>query len=300
MKKITVFTPTYNRAYILPKLYESLKKQTVSDFIWLIVDDGSIDDTKSLVYAWINERQLDIEYIYQKNAGKMSAHNRGVIECKTELFVCIDSDDWIVNDSIERILTEWRYLSDEEKETLCGMVAYRGVDTDKTIGNDFPVDIKKSTLSGLYRKGFRGDTTLIFKSNVIKQYLFPIIGNEKFITEAYAYDQIDLKYEYYLMRKIITVCEYRDDGLTQNLLKTTFKNPGGYTAYYMQKGNISNSFYDKSRYYIRANTFRHLVNKDDMPIQAKYKIIYNLMRPFGYMLYLKKKYTYSKIRGTND
>ena len=192
MKKITVFTPTYNRAYILPKLYESLKKQTVSDFIWLIVDDGSSDDTKSLVDTWKNEKQVDIVYIYQQNAGKMSAHNCGVIECKTELFMCIDSDDWIVNDSIESILMEWEILPYKEKEAICGIVAYRGVDTDKTIGNEFPLGTEKSTLSGLYSNGFRGDTTLIFKSNVIKQYLFPIIGNEKFITEAYIYEQIDL------------------------------------------------------------------------------------------------------------
>ena len=88
--KLTIFTPTYNRAQTLPRLYDSLKRQTNKNFVWLIVDDGSEDNTKSLVDAWTEEKLMEIKYIYQQNSGKMQAHNCGVDNTETELFLCVD------------------------------------------------------------------------------------------------------------------------------------------------------------------------------------------------------------------
>ena len=99
-KRITVFTPTYNRKYILPKLYDSLCCQERKDFLWLIVDDGSTDGTEELVRQWMSDSVLDIEYHYQENRGKMAAHNEGVRLCTTELFVCVDSDDLLASPSV--------------------------------------------------------------------------------------------------------------------------------------------------------------------------------------------------------
>ncbi len=293
---ITVFTPTYNRAYILPQLYNSLKNQTDKSFIWLIVDDGSTDGTDDLVSVWVKEGYIDIKYLKQENAGKMKAHNVGVEQTNTELFVCVDSDDWLLSNSIEQIRNKWEELSRDEKSNTAGFIAYRGKSADEVIGNYFPGHFKKSTLSNLYNQGFRGDTTIVFRSEIIKQYPFPIITGEKFITEAYVYDQIDQKYSYYLIPSIMIVCEYRNDGLTQNLIRVSFNNPCGYTAYFLQKANFSNTIKDKIFNYIRANCFRHKIKNKTMPVVANNKFLYNLTYPFGLLLYLSKKIKYNRAK----
>ncbi len=285
---LTIFTPTYNRAYILSQLYDSLIGQTVKYFEWLIVDDGSVDETENLVASWIESGQITIRYIKQANGGKMRAHNRGVVETNTELFLCVDSDDWLPKNAVEMILNHWQYSSCKDDEHCCGMVAYRGKNDVEPIGNVFPHSIETATLSGLYQQGFRGDTSLIFKTSVIRQYPFPIIGNEKFITEAYVYDQIDLKYSLQLLREIIIVCEYREDGLTQNLTAVSFRNPCGYSAYFIQKGNLASAYHAKFAFYIRANCFRKETRKVVMPLQANNLLLYNLAYPFGLMLRIKK------------
>ena len=101
MKKLTVFTPTYNRAYVLNKCYESLKNQTVKDFVWLIIDDGSTDNTKELVENWIKENKIEIRYKYQENQGMHGAHNTAYKLISTELNTCIDSDDYMPNNEYQ-------------------------------------------------------------------------------------------------------------------------------------------------------------------------------------------------------
>ncbi len=293
-KILTVFTPTYNRAYILPKLYQALRAQTDKNFDWLVVDDGSVDDTESLVNGWIAENEISIRYIKQENGGKMKAHNRGVEETETELFVCVDSDDWIVSDSVESIVNAWRETINQPHEGICGLVAYRGRDERQPLGNEFPLNVETSTLSGLYAVGFQGDTTLVFKTEVLRAYPFPIIGKEKFITEAYVYEQIDRAYRLRLLPKVITVCEYREDGLTNNLEGIVFRNPCGYVAYALQQAKFAKTLKGKIAAYIRANCFRHATKGVEMPVQPKSKFLYTLTYPLGRLLYWRKKRAYKK------
>ena len=129
MKTLTVFTPSYNRAYTLHKCYESLLRQTSKDFTWLIVDDGSSDNTKELVDSWINENKIEINYIYQENQGMHGAHNTAYKNIKTELNVCIDSDDYMPNDAVEKIKETWEKIKDNEKISgIAGLDAYKNGD----------------------------------------------------------------------------------------------------------------------------------------------------------------------------
>ena len=298
-KTLTIFTPTYNRAYILPKLYESLKVQTSFDFEWLLVDDGSSDETEKIVSEWIDKNEISIRYIKQKNAGKMSAHNRGVQETQTPLFVCVDSDDWIVSETVERIVEEWKKLSCDDRDDICGFIAYRGKNEKDPLGTEFPNDIEDtSTLSELYDNGFSGDTTIIFKKDIISQYPFPIIGKEKFITEAFIYDQIDQKYKYKLIPKVMIVCEYREDGLTRNLEKISFDNPGGYTAYFMQKANFSKNGKNKFLMYVRANCFRKKTKNLNIPVSPNNKFLFYISIPFGRILYINKARKMNKFNSS--
>ena len=237
MKKITVFTPTFNRAYILPTLYKSLLRQTNKDFVWLIVDDGSADETEDVINQWKSENNIEIEYYKQPNGGKMRAHNRGVLNSRTELFVCVDSDDFLSEDAIDVIIKMWD--NQHSKRGICGIIGKKGMkNTDNQyVSVDFPL-VGLATQHQLYSSGFRGETTLIFVTEIIKKYLFPEIEGEKFITESYIYDQIDQKYKYVLLNENLTLCEYLEDGYSKNYLSLYMNNPKGYSMYYNQKNKL--------------------------------------------------------------
>ena len=130
MKKITVFTPTYNRAYCLHQVYESLIRQSNQNFCWLIVDDGSNDNTKELVRCWNKDGKIEIIYIYQENQGMHGAHNTAYANIETELNICIDSDDFLPNNAIALILEKWEVV--KEDDSIAG-IADVAEDAETTI-----------------------------------------------------------------------------------------------------------------------------------------------------------------------
>ena len=230
MKLLTIFTPTYNRAYILPELYHSLCKEPSDSFIWLIVDDGSTDNTQELVENWQRENLIEIVYFKQENGGKMRAHNKGVELCTTPLFFCIDSDDQIATGAVEKILETHQTLRDDE---FLGGIAAKRLIINKLASKDLP-DKKRSTLHNIYASGFKGDTSLVFKTDVLREFPFPEIEGEKFVTEGYVYDQIDQKYELLILNEYLMRCEYQEDGYTFNADSLYFKYPKGWALYFSQ------------------------------------------------------------------
>lgn len=228
---ITVFTPAYNRADTLRNLYSSLLQQTCRDFKWLIVDDGSNDETRELVRDFIDSKEFPIQYQYQENKGKHAAHNLGVQLTETELFFCVDSDDLLTTDAISFLLESWKLLDEDYKEKLSGMVAYRGNFDGIIIGTEFPSNLLYAPLSEIYRLGKKGDTALIFRTDILKKYLFPVFSGEKFIRESLVYEQIDRQYSLHILNKVIYLCEYRQDGLTFNTYKLEQSSPKGAALY---------------------------------------------------------------------
>ena len=217
---LTVFTPAYNREKKLSFLYESLKKQSDKNFRWLIVDDGSTDGTAAVVDSFIKEGALDITYVYQKNGGKYKAHNHGVILCDTELFVCVDSDDSLLPDAVRDTKELWSKISCDNK--ICGIVSPRKMKGDEYFKN-CP---KKGTLMNLYNKGsFSGETMIVFRTDVLKKYLFPEIDGENFMSECVIYNQIDKEYVLYYDNRFHYAGEYLEDGLTRNAVSLEKKNP---------------------------------------------------------------------------
>ncbi len=235
MKGLTIFTPTYNRVYILPQLYDSLCRQTSKNFVWLIVDDGSTDNTEALVNSWISESKIAIEYYKQANGGKMRAHNLGVQLCKTPLFTCVDSDDYLTDDAVEHIICFWKN-NNREGEHLAGFIGYKSMifqsNDEPKITCRFP-SIRRGKSRDLYRKyGFVGDTAMIFDTDVIKKYPFPVVDGEKFITEAAAYALIDSHYDFLYCDESFQICEYQQDGYTVNSGSLYLKYPKGWAMYY--------------------------------------------------------------------
>jgi len=227
MNMLTVFTPTYNRAYTLPKLYQSLVNQTNMDFVWLVIDDGSTDDTKSLINTWITEGKIAIQYIFQKNQGMHGAHNTAYKNINTELNVCIDSDDYMPIDAVEKILDFWREYGNDQ---VAGIV---GLDIDKKgklIGSKFPNAIKEAGLNELYRKHkVKGDKKLVLRTSVIKQYPpYPLFNGENFVPLGTLYLQIDQDYKLLTLNEPLCIVEYMPDGSTRNIFKQYKRNPQGF------------------------------------------------------------------------
>ncbi len=242
---LTIFTPAYNRAENLKRAYISIKRQTSKDFVWLIVDDGSTDDTAQVVQEFQEEGRVDIKYIKRENGGKMRAHNTGVLNCETELFICLDSDDHLSDTAVNDILMVWNeakeQLREEGGETgadrLAGIIAYKGENVVKVLyGNTFPKKIgRKVSFRELYQKGFSGETTLVFRTELLRQNLFPEIEGEKYVPEDVVYDRIDEGHIFYLLPRILTICELMSRGLTDRAKELRYEAPTGWFIYYYQR-----------------------------------------------------------------
>ena len=140
-KTLTIFTPAYNRAYCLHQCYESLLRQTNRDFSWLIIDDGSSDNTKALVQTWIDENKISIQYHYQENQGMHGAHNTAYKLIATELNVCIDSDDFMPDKAVNNIINFWK--NSKTDNTIAGFI---GLDSYKNGNIIFSCDLEKKNL----------------------------------------------------------------------------------------------------------------------------------------------------------
>ena len=239
--RLTVFTPTYNRKKLLGRVYSSLKNQTLKDFEWLIVDDGSTDGTGEEVQGWIGEGVIPITYHYRENGGKMRAHNTGTALCRTGLFVCLDSDDVFTPTAVEQLLRAYDEAKRSHKGQLPvgGVVAHKGSTDEKIFGGvDFPVT-GVSTLYDLYLKGFSGETTLMYETDILRRFPFPEIEGEKYVPEDYIYDKIDKVCVLAVLPRIVTVCEIVRSGYTDSVKKLKRDNVNAFYLFYEQRAFIT-------------------------------------------------------------
>ncbi|MBR3358760.1 MAG: glycosyltransferase family 2 protein [Solobacterium sp.] len=225
---LTVFTPSFNRAHTLGRTYSSLKNQTCKDFIWMIIDDGSSDNTRELVENWkTQENGFDIRYIYKENGGMHTAHNTAYENIDTLLNVCVDSDDAMPENAVELILKKWIEVKDKGYAGIIGLDA--DMNTGKLIGKGFPEGFQKTTLSGYYAAGGAGDKKLIYRTDVINEYPpYPVFEGEKYVPLSYKYRLIDEKYEMAVLNEILCLVEYQPDGSSNTMLRQYYKNPKGF------------------------------------------------------------------------
>lgn len=223
---LTVFTPAYNRAHTLPRTYESLCRQTCDDFEWLIIDDGSTDNTRELVESWIAENKIPIQYHYQENQGMHGAHNTAYRLINTELNICIDSDDYMPDNAVELIITLWK---EKGSDRYSGIIGLDQNTHGQIIGTDFPEDLKETTLLDFYRKGGKGDKKQAYRTDVIKRYPpYPIFPNEKYVGLSYLYMLIDQEYQLLTINKPLVIVDYQEDGSSMNMYKQYWNNPKGF------------------------------------------------------------------------
>ena len=209
------------------RTYESLLQQDCKEFIWLIIDDGSTDNTAELVKSWQSkENGFEIRYIYKKNGGMHSAHNTAYAHIDTELNTCIDSDDKLAPGAVRMILDKWERVRDQ------GYAGIIGLDADfdnNVIGKGFPKGMTETTVIGYYVAGGSGDKKLVYRTDVINQYpAYPIFEGEKYVALSYKYRLIDQKYKMAVLDEVLCNVEYQPDGSSHTMWKQYLKNPRGF------------------------------------------------------------------------
>ena len=282
---LTVFTPAYNRAHTLPRTYKSLLDQDCKDFIWMIIDDGSTDHTKELVREWQEkDNGFEIQYIYKENGGMHTAHNTAYEHIKTELNMCIDSDDCVAKGAIRKILNKWEMI---KNDNYAGII---GLDSDlngNIIGKGFPSEMQETTLCGYYAKGGAGDKKLVYRTEVINKYPpYPVFEGEKYVALAYKYRLIDQDYKLVVLNEVLCNVEYQEDGSSNNMYKQYVSNPNGFL--FWRKICLTYPNYNKSVFFdaIHYVCDSLLANKYDIIRDSPRRFISALAYPFGWLLFI--------------
>lgn len=220
---ITIVTPTFNRATYLSTLYKSLFAQTLKDFDWLIIDDGSQDNTKEIVESFVKENSIPISYVYKENGGKHSALNIAFKTVKSELLFIVDSDDVLTSDAVETILKDWDGVQDKN---LCGISYLRGYDEKNVIGNKHPQDhVIDNFINLRYNRGIVGDKAEVWRTECLRDFQFPEYPGERFISESVAWIYLAKRWDMLMVNKIIYITEYLEGGLSDSGRKLRFQCP---------------------------------------------------------------------------
>lgn len=291
MATLTIFTPAYNRAHTLGRTYESLKNQNCKDFLWLIVDDGSKDNTAELVKGWQSrDNGFEIRYIYKENGGMHTAHNTAYAHIDTELNTCIDSDDALADGAVEAILKKWAEVKDQGYAGIIALDA--DMTTHQVIGAGFPEGMQETTLTGYYAAGGSGDKKLIYRTDVVKQYPpYPVFEGERYVALAYLYRQIDQQYSLAVLPKVVCDVEYQSDGHGAGMWKEYLRSPRGFAAWRklcMQYPESKKRLIVDCIHYCSSSILsgnKHYVS------ESPRKVLTVLCTPAGWgiMLYTKKK-----------
>lgn len=289
---ITVFTPTYNRAYLLKNAYKSLLFPTKITFEWIIVDDGSIDATETLIRQFISENKISIHYIKQENKGKHFAINKGVTAAKGELFLILDSDDVLPERALDIVYE--KFLEHQNVVNFGGVAGRKAYFDNSIVGgqNDF-IELFSNALDIRYKYGLKGDLAEVFKTSVLKEFPFPEIENENFCPEALIWNRIAQKYNLMYFNEIIYKCEYLADGLTAKITKLRMQSPIASMLTYSELESCDIPIKEKIK--ANINFWRFSFNSSKYSTLHKFKKVnlgYTLIGlPLGFLLYLKDKKT---------
>lgn len=286
---VTVLTPTFNRERVLRSLWDSLQKQTVKDFEWLVVDDGSTDGTKNLITQLQEKSDFPIRYIYKSNGGKHTALNVGIQTICSELTFIVDSDDCVTDDAVESILKiHKKYRS---QNNICGYAFLRAFPDGKVNGKKFDVDEKIGSYIDVRVNGddTGADKAEVFKTHCLKEFPFPEYPNEKFLGEDLVWLRMARKYEMVHINKAIYVGNYLEDGLTNNRRKHNIASPVGcmHRAEEFMESDLKTRYRIKGGLqYIVYGRFAG-VKVVDLIRKSRHKILATVCIPGGLLLYTR-------------
>lgn len=295
MKTITVFTPTYNRAHLLPRLYESLVNQTSQDFVWMVIDDGSVDATKRLVEQWQKAAKIDIEYHYKSNGGMHTGHNLAYQLIETELNVCIDSDDYMPLNAISEIVDFWKGLKDHEQYS-----GFIGLDVDvnnKVIGSGMPKDLKEGSYLDLYKR-VNGDKKFVLVTKEVRKFpRYPEYDNEKLVPLGILYIMMGENKHFAYLNKVLCVVDYQIEGSSHSILKQYRQSPKGFAYARKIKLKYSESIKDEVRIYTHLISSSLFAKDLSIAFTNVNPLKTFLIMPFGLLFHI---YVLLRINYTNN
>lgn len=288
MKLLTVFTPSYNRAYLLPQLYKSLCNQSNQDFVWLIVDDGSTDNTKDIVISWQNEQKIQIQYVFQDNQGMHGAHNTAYDNIRTEFNICIDSDDFMPDDAVAVILRECENL----EEKFAGILGLDANKNEEIIGTTIPESltaVKLNELYSLYK--VKGDKKIVYRTEIVKKYpKYPLYKNERFVPLDYLYLLIDQDYYLKPINEVLCIVEYQLDGSSMNILKQYRKHPYGFAFSRISRIKYGRTLKERFKNAIHLVSSAIFAKDTSLLFKTDKPILVFIALPLGFFLNLYIRY----------
>ena len=295
----TVFTPTYNRANTLQRVYDSLCGQTYRNFEWLVVDDGSTDDTRAMIAAWQIQATFPIRYIYQENQGKHIAFNRGVHEAKGELFLTLDSDDACVPTALERLKFHWDSIPGSERHHFSAVTVLCVDESGAIHGSQFPSDVTDSdSIEIRYRYRVTGEKWGFHLTAVLRQFPFPEVEGEKFVTEGIVWRAIARHYKTRYVNEALRIYFNNDADQAGRLTKVIPKGQAkGRALYYESVLNqdmvwfkiVPGEFLRAAGNYTRYafHTGCSIGKQVGGLTNIRARLLWLLMLPVGYMFYLR-------------
>lgn len=285
-KLLTVFTPTYNRANLIHKCYESLKRQTVKDFEWLIIDDGSSDNTRKVVQNWIGvETEFKIRYIYKENGGLHTGYNTAIDNLKTELAMCIDSDDYLTDNCIELIKQKWDSANAEKYAGILGLDVF---EDGKILGDRLSENVEEINLIDIitgYAKITKADRKIIMRTDLYKEVAPMIVfKGEKNFNPHYMHLEISGKYNMLVLNQALCVVEYQPDGMGANMWWQYYNSPNSFLEIrkqYLSFENISLKFKIKNTIHLISSCI--FIRKSAIK-ECNNKLLCVILYPFGLVL----------------
>lgn len=291
---LTILTPTYNRCEELKRLYASLCNQSCKNFDWLIVDDGSKDETEQQVEKWINEQRFKITYVKKENGGKHTALNTGIERITSAWTFIVDSDDYLTDDAVEVFYD--KVVDVENRLNICGLAFLRQSEqghnlSSSTVPNDGLVE---DFCTCRYRRGIKGDMAEIWRTKYLKEFPFPVFEGERFLSEDVVWVQLAQKYKMVFYNRTIYIADYLDGGLTKTRRKSNMKSPKGC----MYRGELHLSISMPPKYHIRAMLYYLVYGKvagytySQLWKRCKKKLLYIMSFPVAVYLTAKWKKEY--------
>lgn len=281
---ITVFTPAYNRAHTLPRTYKSLCEQSSKDFIWMIIDDGSTDGTAQLVKEWqAADNGFVIEYYYKENGGMHTAHNVAYEHIKTELNICIDSDDAMPPSAIEDIVSFWKKHGSDK---VAGIIALDSDFNGNIIGSGLPEDVKQASTDEIYTLYHcRGDKKFIYRTDIINSVPpYPVFKGERIVPLGYKYMIISDNYKMLLLNKTVCLVDYQEDGSTNTIYKQYLESPRGFALSKVVRMTRTDSFKEKVRCIIHYICECRIAKDKDWLKKSPFKFLTVILYPGGFIL----------------
>ena len=294
----SICTPTFNRAHTLPRLYTSLQDQTIYDFEWIIIDDGSTDQTNDIVREWLREERFSVRYFYVENGGKPRAVNYAVKEAAGAFFIIVDSDDYLLSDAIEKFLKWVREI--ENENSIAGVGAARGYSCTRYIKGSEPFVNESGYVdaTNLQRKQYNLDADMVeaYRTDLYRQFPFAEWPGEKFAPEQISLNEMALQgYKVRWHKDIVYICEYMPDGLTRNSQRLLKDNPMGYAMMYNHMLKYQIPLKQKMKVACQMIALSFYGGNPGYLRQSNAKTLTLLVLPFGALLSFRRRRQLSSI-----